>query len=85
MPTRDDALEAVIGAWDEDLRAGRQSVLLAWRRKDVAALNRLARQRRIDAGVVSGPEIEAPGGKPYAAGDRVVTLAPSGDGRFVTS
>jgi hypothetical protein len=31
------------------------------------------------------PEVEAPGGKCYAAGDRVVTLAPSGDGRFVTS
>lgn len=35
--------------------------------------------------MVTAPEIEAPGGKPYAAGDRVVTLAPSGDGRYVTS
>lgn len=84
-PTRDDALEAVIDAWDKDVRARRESMLLAWRRKDVAALNRRARQRCITSGAVTGPELEAAGGKRYAAGDRVATLAPSGDGRFVTS
>jgi conjugative relaxase-like TrwC/TraI family protein len=84
-PTRDDALAAAIAAWEADLRAGHETVLLAWRRRDVAALNERARQRRIQAGVITGPEIESPGGKRYAAGDRIVTLAPSGDGRFVTS
>jgi ATP-dependent exoDNAse (exonuclease V) alpha subunit len=84
-PTRDDALDAAITAWEADLRAGHETVLLAWRRRDVAALNERARQRRIEAGAIAGPEIEAPGGKRYAVGDRVVTLAPSGDGRLVTS
>lgn len=84
-PTRDDALDAAIAAWEADLRAGHETVLLAWRRRDVAALNERARQRRLQAGAITGPEIEAPGSKRYAAGDRVVTLAPSGDGRFVTS
>jgi conjugative relaxase-like TrwC/TraI family protein len=84
-PTREDALDAALDAWEADLRDGHETVLLAWRRRDVAALNERARQRRIASGAVAGPDIEAPGGKSYAAGDRVVTLAPSGDGRFVTS
>lgn len=84
-PTRDAARDAAIDAWEADLRAGRESVLLAWRRRDVAALNQRARQRCIAAGMVTGLELEALGGKRYAAGDRIVTLAPSGDGRFVTS
>lgn len=84
-PTRDEALGAAIGAWEADERAGHETVLLAWRRRDVADLNERARLRRVQAGEITGPEIEAPGGKRYAAGDRVVTLAPSGDGRFVTS
>jgi ATP-dependent exoDNAse (exonuclease V) alpha subunit len=84
-PTREDALDAAIASWEADLRAGHETVLLAWRRRDVDALNERARQRRIEAGAIAGPEIGAPGGKRYAAGDRVVTLAPSGDGRFVTS
>ncbi len=84
-PTRDDALDAAIDTWEVDLRAGHETVLLAWRRRDVAALNERARQRRIDAGAIAGPEVEAPEGRRYAVGDRVVTLAASGDGRFVTT
>lgn len=84
-PTRDDALDAAIDAWEDDLRAGHETVLLAWCRRDVAALNERARRRRIAAGVITGREIEAPGGKRYAVGDAVVTLAPSGDGRFANS
>ncbi|MGH2780660.1 MAG: MobF family relaxase [Thermoleophilaceae bacterium] len=82
---RDEALDAAIAAWEADLRAGCEAVLLAWRRRDVAALNERARQRRLAAGAIEGPEIEGPGGKRYARGDRVVTLAPAEDGRFVTS
>ena len=52
-----------------DLLAGNETVLLAWRRRDAAALNHRARQRRIAAGAITGPEIEAPGGRRYAAGD----------------
>jgi ATP-dependent exoDNAse (exonuclease V) alpha subunit len=84
-PTRDDALDAAIDAWEADLQAGRKTVLLAWRRPDVAALNQRARQRCIAAEAVTGFALEAPGGKRYAASDRIVMLAPSGDGRFVTS
>jgi ATP-dependent exoDNAse (exonuclease V) alpha subunit len=84
-PTREDALDAAVAAWEADLLAGHEAVLLAWRRRDVADLNDRVRQRRRAAGAISGPEVEAPGGKHYAAGDRVITLAPSGDGRYVTS
>ena len=35
-------------------------------------------------GEVGGPELEAPVGRRYAAGDRVVLLSP-GDGRWVTN
>ncbi len=83
-PTRDDALDAAVAAWEAVLRDGHETVLLAWRRRDVADLNERARQRRIEAGALTGSEIDAPGGKRYDVGERVVTLAPSGDGRFVT-
>ena len=73
-----------MAAWDFDRRSGHDSALLAWRRRDVAELNALARRRMIAHGEVGGPELEAPGGRRYAAGDRVVMLRP-GDGRWVTS
>ena len=84
-PTRDEALDAAVAAWEADLIAGHEAVPLAWRRRDVADLNHRARQRLLATGAIIGSELEAPGGKHYAAGDRVVTLAPSGDGRYVTS
>ncbi len=84
-PTRDALLDSAVDAWQADLRVGQESVLLAWRRKDVAALNQRARRRCIEAGAVTGHELEVSGAKRYAAGDRVVTVAPSGDGRYVTS
>ncbi len=84
-PTRLDVLEGAVDAWHVDRRSGFDSCLLAWRRRDVAALNQLARQRCVKSGDVCGTEISALGGKPFARGDRVVSLAPSGDGRYVTS
>lgn len=84
-PARDEALDAAVDAWFADVRAGREAVLMAWRRSDVAALNDRARERFVAAGLVAGPEQEAPGGKRYAAGDRVVTLATGERRRFVTS
>lgn len=50
----------------------------------MAELNALARARLMAFGEVGGPELEAPGGRRYAAGDGVVLLSP-GDGRWVTS
>ncbi len=84
-PSRDEALDAAVDAWFANVRAGREAVLMAWRRSDVAALNERAREHFIEAGLVSGPELESPGGRRYAAGDRVVTLTPGERGRFVTS
>jgi conjugative relaxase-like TrwC/TraI family protein len=84
-PARDEALDEAVDAWFGDVRAGREAVLMAWRRSDVAALNERARERFVAAGLIAGPELETPGGKRYAAGDRVVTLAPGERGRFVTS
>ncbi len=81
---RAGALDAAVDAWDADRLGGHDTVLLAWRRRDVAALNARARKRCVEAGMVAGPELAAPGGRRYGAGDRVVFLAP-GAGRWVTS
>jgi hypothetical protein len=59
--------------------------MYAWRRANVEELNRRARERMAAAGRLSGPELVAPGGRRYAVGDRLVTLAPSADGTLVTS
>ena len=67
------------------MSAGADAAMFAWRRANVADLNRLARQRWAAAGHLTGPELAVPGGRAYAAGDRIVTLAPAADGRLVTS
>lgn len=82
---RSDTLDAAVTAWSTDHGAGHDTVLLAWRRRDVAALNARARQHLVHAGRITGPELEAPGGRRYGAGDRVVALAPGDGGRYVTS
>ncbi len=69
----------------DDTLAGGESVMLAWRKETVQALNEEARQRWAEAGRLVGAELVAPGGRRYAAGDLVVTLAPSADGRLLTS
>lgn len=84
-PTRDDALRAMVDAWAADVAAGAEVTMMAWRRANVAELNRLARQHCAAAGQLRGAEVATDGGRRYAAGDRVVTLAPGTDGRWVTS
>jgi conjugative relaxase-like TrwC/TraI family protein len=84
-PTRTDTIRAAVEAWSRDRDAGRHTILLAWRRADVAALNRAARTDRIARGDLKGSEMEAPGGRRYAAGDQVVMLTPDLDRRWVTS
>jgi hypothetical protein len=59
--------------------------VLAWRRQDVNDLNRLARARYDDLGHLHGEDLTAPGGRRYAVGDRVVTLAPNQPAQLVTS
>jgi ATP-dependent exoDNAse (exonuclease V) alpha subunit len=41
---RPDTVNAMVAAWATDLDAGRDSMMLAWRRTNVDALNRAARQ-----------------------------------------
>ena len=85
QPTSGEAVAASVAAWHDDLAGGKESVLLAWRRNDVAALNRVARRAMVADGTITGPSISAPGGRTYAAGDRVVMLAPGKGRSHVTS
>lgn len=84
-PTRTDALAGMVDQWASDVSAGHRTALLAWRRQDVADLNRLARVRYDALGHLRGEDLVAAGGRRYAAGDRIVTLAPNGPARLVTS
>jgi hypothetical protein len=83
--TTDDALNAMVNAGMSDVCSGLDSGLYAWRRDNVAALNTAARTDWATDGRLNGPELEAPGGRRYAAGDRIVTLAPGAGGAIVTS
>jgi ATP-dependent exoDNAse (exonuclease V) alpha subunit len=47
------------------------AVMLAYRRDDVAGLNRRGRERMLQSGAVAGPELLV-SGRPFAAGDHVV-------------
>ena len=59
--------------------------MYAWRRVDVAELNRRGREAWRSLGRLGTEELVAPGGTPYAVGDRVVALAPGAGGSVVTS
>ena len=72
-------------AWAAEVAAGRDSLLLAYRRASVEALNQEARTAWEAMGQLSGPELEAPGGRRYRAGDRVIALAPGPGGAWATS
>ncbi len=84
-PSRGEALAKMVEGWSSDLAAGKDAAMFAWRRANVAELNRLAREQMAAAGALSGPELTAPGGAAYRAGDRVVALAPGRGGQVVTS
>lgn len=73
---RRELIGAVVDGWLADVDRGLDSVMLAWRRDTVARLNQLARNAVAERGWLSGPEVTAPGGAGYRAGDRVVTLTP---------
>jgi hypothetical protein len=64
---------------------GRDAAMYAWRRANVAELNRRAREAWRAMGRLGTEELTAPGGTAYAVGDRVVTLAPAAAGKVVTS
>ncbi len=73
---RAETIGAVIDGWLADTESGVDTIMLAWRRDNVDALNQLARQAAAERGWLTGPEVTAPGGRRYRQGDRVVTLAP---------
>ena len=84
-PDRDEALAQMTERWAADKASGKDTAMFAWRRANVAELNRLAREKMAAEGRLSGPELGAPGGTRYAAGDHIVTLAPGAEGKVVTS
>jgi conjugative relaxase-like TrwC/TraI family protein len=84
-PSRGQATSDMVMAWAADVAGGRDAVMVAYHRDSVEALNRAARAVWGRLGRLSGPELEAPGGRRYRAGDRVVTLSPGPDGAWVTS
>jgi ATP-dependent exoDNAse (exonuclease V) alpha subunit len=80
---RAEVIRATVDGWIRDVENGQDTVMLAWKRVNVDALNELGRQAYLERGWLTGPEMIAPGGRAYRAGDRVVALAPSSD--MVTS
>jgi Ti-type conjugative transfer relaxase TraA len=76
--TLDDARAAVISGWDAVRREApdKTQVMLAYTRRDVGALNRLARDRMREAGVLGLDTIimTARGARDFAAGDRIIFL-----------
>jgi len=83
-PTRDDALDAMVARWADDVAAGKDAAMFAWRRANVDALNDRARVAMGEAGRLYGTELVV-GERRYQAGDRLVTLAPGAHGELVTS
>lgn len=84
-PNRLDTVVAMTEAWAADIDAGRDTVLLAWRRADVADLNRLARDQWDRLGRLHGDDVAVVGGHSYAVGDRIIALAPNPAAGIVTS
>ncbi len=81
---RAEMIGAAVDGWLADVDRGMDTLMLAWKRASVDALNELGRHAFLERGWLVGPEIAAPGGKRYRGGDRVVTLAPFA-GKVVTS
>ena len=84
-PTRGQALLDMVRAWAYDVAEGKDALLVAYHRDAVERLNAAARLVWEELGHLSGPELEAEGGRRYRAGDRVVTLSPGPGGAWVTS
>ncbi len=84
-PTRGQALLDMVRAWAYDIVEGKDALLVAYHRDAVERLNGAARLVWEELGHLSGPELEAEGGRRFRAGDRVVTLSPGPAGAWVTS
>lgn len=84
-PSRVAALGTMVNAWANDTQTGQDTLLLAFRRTNVADLNRIARAEARKLGWLTGDDLQTPSGRRYAVGDPVVLLAPNRDGELVTS
>jgi conjugative relaxase-like TrwC/TraI family protein len=82
---RVQSLAAMTEAWASDINNGHDSALFAWRRADVADLNRLARHHWDHHGYLRGDDVEVAPGRWYAVGDQLVALAPNPAAGIVTS
>ncbi len=79
------AAHDMVRAWAADVAAGKDSLLLAYRRDNVAALNHTARQAWRALGRLDGPELHSPDGRVFQAGDQIVTLTPGPQQAWTTS
>ncbi len=64
--------EAMVRDWHESYERGENAVMVAKRNADVAKLNAMAREVRMDAGKLGSQEIKV-GDARFAAGDQVIT------------
>jgi hypothetical protein len=71
--TRDEMLDALYGAWKEDIEEGKTSLMIAADLATVSELNARAQADRIAAGAVSGDGVMLSGGATAGIGDQVVT------------
>lgn len=68
-----EAQVALVGSWTAAFEEGRDAVMLAVARQEVAALNELARAQLRQTGLL-GLDVLESGGRGFALGDRVVCL-----------
>jgi len=78
LPTRDDAREALLAAWDRDRREHpkKSQLMLAYTRDEVQKLNNRAREFRRTAGELGRGEVISTvrGAREFATGDRLYFL-----------
>ena len=84
-PDRERAIDAAVASWAADVAEGVNAAMYAFRRANVAKLNRRGREVWAAMGRLTGPELVTGAGTGYRAGDRIVTLAPGARGAIVTS
>ena len=84
-PDRSRAIDAVVAGWAVDVAEDAHAAMYAFRRANVAELNRRGREAWATMGRLTGPELVTETGTGYRAGDRIVTLAPGAMGQIVTS
>jgi conjugative relaxase-like TrwC/TraI family protein len=70
---REDLLDVIYQAWESDVEAGLNSLMIAGDQATVADLNSRARANRVSAGEVSQDGLTVAGGGPAGVGDRVVS------------